>query len=166
MDASPKRLGPEKDCAGKGQNHINDSPVLSSERAPHKNSTCQTVINIWSWTPYGARHQDLLTVWPSVAMWFDFDLELTVKDKTQGIYFSHSRRPSESHLTLNGRNIPLVKSVKYLGVIFDKEVTWRLHIEMIEAKAFRTFIRIYFLFGSERLCTNIKLTLYKALIGV
>jgi hypothetical protein len=35
---------------------------------------------------------------------------------------------------------------------------------MIKAKAFRTFIRIYFLFRSERLRTNIKLTLYKALI--
>jgi DUF2075 family protein len=38
--------------------------------------------------------------------------------------------------------------VKYLGVIFDKKVTWRLHIEMIEAKAFRIFIRIYSLFKS------------------
>jgi hypothetical protein len=37
MVASPKVLGPEKDCAGKGQQHINDRPVLSSERAPHKN---------------------------------------------------------------------------------------------------------------------------------
>jgi hypothetical protein len=66
------------------------------------------------------------------------------EDKTQGIYFSRSRRPPDSHLTrtLNGRNIPFVNSVKYLGVIFDKKVTWRLHIEMIEAKAFRTFIRI------------------------
>jgi hypothetical protein len=35
---------------------------------------------------------------------------------------------------------------------------------MIEAKAFRTFIRVYFLFESERLSTNIKLTLHKALI--
>jgi hypothetical protein len=35
---------------------------------------------------------------------------------------------------------------------------------MIEAKAFRTFIRIYSLFKSERLSTNIKLTLHKALI--
>jgi hypothetical protein len=35
---------------------------------------------------------------------------------------------------------------------------------MIEAKAFRTFTRIYFLFKSERLTTNIKLTLHKALI--
>jgi hypothetical protein len=34
---------------------------------------------------------------------------------------------------------------------------------MIEAKAFRTFIRIYYLFGSERLSANVKLTLPKAL---
>jgi hypothetical protein len=35
---------------------------------------------------------------------------------------------------------------------------------MIKAKAFRTFIRIYSLFKSERLSANIKLTLHKALI--
>jgi hypothetical protein len=35
---------------------------------------------------------------------------------------------------------------------------------MIEAKAFRTFIRIYSLFKRERLNANIKLTLHKALI--
>jgi hypothetical protein len=35
---------------------------------------------------------------------------------------------------------------------------------MIEAKAFRTVIRIYSLFKSERLNTNIKVTLHKALI--
>jgi hypothetical protein len=35
---------------------------------------------------------------------------------------------------------------------------------MIEAKAFRTFIRIYFLFRSQRLSAKIKLTLHKALI--
>jgi hypothetical protein len=34
---------------------------------------------------------------------------------------------------------------------------------MIEAKAFRTFIRLYTLFKSERLSANIKLTLHKAL---
>jgi hypothetical protein len=55
------------------------------------------------------------------------------KDKAWGIYFSHSRRPPVSHLTLNERNIPFVNSAKYLGLIFDKKVTWRLHIEMIEA---------------------------------
>jgi hypothetical protein len=65
---------------------------------------------------------------------------------------------------LNGWNIPFVNSVKYLGVLFDKRMTWRLHIQMIEAKAFRTYIRINSLFRSERLNANIKLTLHKALI--
>jgi hypothetical protein len=84
------------------------------------------------------------------------------EDKTQAIYFSHRRRPPESHLTLSGRNILFVDSIKYLCVIFDRKITWRLHIEMIEAKAFRTFIIIYSLFKSERLRANIKLTLHKA----
>jgi hypothetical protein len=65
---------------------------------------------------------------------------------------------------LNGRNIPFVYHVKYLGVIFDKMTAWRLQIEMIEAKAFWTFIRIYSLFKSERLSVNITLTLHKAQI--
>jgi hypothetical protein len=37
-------------------------------------------------------------------------------------------------------------------------MTWRLHIQAIEAKAFRTFLRFYSLFKSERLSANIKLT--------
>jgi hypothetical protein len=86
------------------------------------------------------------------------------EDKTPGIYFCRSRRQPESHLTLNGRDIPFVNSAKYLDVIFDRRVTWKLHIEMIEAKAFRTFIRAYSLFKSERLSAKIKLTLHKALI--
>jgi hypothetical protein len=85
-------------------------------------------------------------------------------DKTRGIYFSRSRRPPESHLALNGRDIPFVNSAKYLNVIFNRKITWRLHIEMIEAKAFRTFIRTYSLYKSERLSANFKLTLHKAFL--
>jgi hypothetical protein len=84
--------------------------------------------------------------------------------KTQAFYFSHRLRPPEAYLTLNRRNIPFVNHVKYLGVLFDKRITWRLHIEMIEAKAFRTFIRICSPLISERLGAKIKLTLHKALI--
>jgi hypothetical protein len=62
----------------------------------------------------------------------EFALQIN-EDKTQGIYSSRSRRPPESHQTLSGRNIPFVDSVKYLGVISDKQVAFRLHIEMIEA---------------------------------
>jgi hypothetical protein len=61
---------------------------------------------------------------------------------------------------MNGRNIPFVNHVKYRGAIFDK----RLHVEMIEAMAFKTFIRIHSPFKRERLSANIKLTLHKALI--
>jgi hypothetical protein len=61
------------------------------------------------------------------------------------------------------RNITFVNHVKYLGVIFDRRITYRLHIEMIEAKAFRAYFRIYSLFKSERLSANNKLTLHKAL---
>jgi hypothetical protein len=86
------------------------------------------------------------------------------EDKTQAIYFSHQRRPPDSLLTLNGRNIPFVNSVKYLVVIFDKRIIWRLHIETFEAKAFRTFIKLYSLLKNERLSVNIKLALHKALI--
>jgi hypothetical protein len=87
------------------------------------------------------------------------------EDKTRGIYFSRSLRQPGSHLTLNGRNIPFLNSVKYLGVIFDKKITWRPHIEIIEAKAFRTYISVYSLFKSEPLSVNIKLTFHKALIS-
>jgi hypothetical protein len=84
------------------------------------------------------------------------------KNKTQAIYFSHRSRPSETHLILNGQTIPFMNHVKYLGMNFVKRITWKLHIEMTEAKAFRIFIRIYSLFKNERLRANIKLTLHKA----
>jgi hypothetical protein len=51
-----------------------------------------------------------------------------------------------------------------IGKTEDWRVKLRLHIEMIEANSFRTFIRMYSLFKSERLSANIKLTLHKALI--
>jgi hypothetical protein len=56
------------------------------------------------------------------------------EDKTKGIYFYYNRRPPEFYLTFNGINIPFVNSAKYLGVIFDKKVTWRFHIEIIDPR--------------------------------
>jgi hypothetical protein len=85
-------------------------------------------------------------------------------DKTQATYFSHRLRPPDAHLTLIGRNIYIVIYAKYFDVIFDKRITWKTHLEMIEVKVFTTFNRIHFLFKSESLSTNVKLTLHKALI--
>jgi hypothetical protein len=50
------------------------------------------------------------------------------EEKTQGINFFRIRRPPVSHLTMNGRKIPFVNSVKYLSVVFNKKVTWKFHV--------------------------------------
>jgi hypothetical protein len=67
-------------------------------------------------------------------------------------------------LQLNGRDIPFVNNVTYLGVTFDRRKSWRHHFERTVAKALRMSVRTYSLFKSEHLSRNIKLTLYKALI--
>jgi hypothetical protein len=89
---------------------------------------------------------------------------LEISEEAQAICFSYRRRPPDAHLSLSGRNILFVSDVRYLGAIFDKRITWRLLLEMIEAKAFRTFTRIHSLFKSKRLSTGVKLTFHKALI--
>jgi len=71
----------------------------------------------------------------------------------------------EIRLTLKGRDIPFVNRIKYFGVIFDRKITWRLYVKTITAKSVITFLRVYFTFKSERLSTNIKLTLRKAVIS-
>jgi hypothetical protein len=89
----------------------------------------------------------------------------TLKSMKTKLYFCHRFRPPEVHLTSKRWDIPFVNYVKHLSVIFDKKIAWRFHIEMIQPKAFRTFIRGSSLFKSERLNANIKLTLRKTLIS-
>jgi hypothetical protein len=84
--------------------------------------------------------------------------------KIQAIYFSKRRRISGDDLQLNGRNILFVNSVKYLGIIFDRRMTWRPHIEKIAAKALGRYRRTYSIFKSKHLNANIKLIMYRALI--
>jgi hypothetical protein len=67
-------------------------------------------------------------------------------------------------ILVDGRNILFVNGIKYPDVNFSKRITWRLHKEIIEAKAFRKLIKIYSLFKSERVSANIKVTFHKALI--
>jgi hypothetical protein len=64
------------------------------------------------------------------------------ENKTRVVCFSHRRRPPEA-----------------LWITFNIRVTRSFHIESSEAKAFRTFIRVYSLFRIKRLSPNIKLTL-------
>jgi hypothetical protein len=90
MVASTKGLGPQKDSAGKVQQNIQKTDTSSRQRGrPHKKQdrNCQTVINIWSCAPDGARHQDLLADWPSVAMWLWLWIEFTqsVREWVRGL---------------------------------------------------------------------------------
>jgi hypothetical protein len=61
-----KGFGPKKDCAGKSQHHIQKTDPSSRQRGRLKKQdrNCQTVINIWSWAPWGStpRLTDWLTV--------------------------------------------------------------------------------------------------------
>jgi hypothetical protein len=95
---------PESHPCGGGVNYLHRDPALKSEtvkyvhesqgtrtrenlcwRRPaayikdrrNQNRNSQTIINIWTLAPDGARHQDVLLDWPSIAMWLwiYFDLE-------------------------------------------------------------------------------------------
>jgi hypothetical protein len=46
------------------------------------------------------------------------------KEKTQVIYFSRRLRVPEDMLQLNGRDIPFVNNLTYLGVTFSRMMTW------------------------------------------
>jgi hypothetical protein len=100
---------------------------------------------------------------PLRSWWQRWNIKIN-EGKTQAIYFSRRRRMPRDCLQLNGRNIPYVNSVKYLGVIFDRRMTWRPHIEKTAAKVLWTYIRTYSIFKSKHLNANIKLIVYGALI--
>jgi hypothetical protein len=50
-------------------------PLVRESALEKQDLNCQRVINIWSWTPDGARHQHLLIDCPSVVMWLWIWLE-------------------------------------------------------------------------------------------
>jgi hypothetical protein len=64
------------------------------------------------------------------------------EDKSRAVYFSKRLKRVEAYLTLKGRAITFVNDVKYLGVTFDRIVTWSNHIDWIANKALRTFIQL------------------------
>ena len=55
-------------------------------------------------------------------------------DKTKAIIFSHKYKINPLPLSINGHPIEYVSQIKFLGVIFDKRMTWRPHIQHISDK--------------------------------
>jgi hypothetical protein len=101
-----------------------------------------TPVYICDRPPRGLCTQKASSGLSAIETWFELWNININEDKTQAFHLSNTLKPPEDYLTFNERNIPSVNHVKYLGVIFNNLITWRLHIEMIETKAFRTFIRV------------------------
>jgi hypothetical protein len=95
--------------------------------------------------------------------WID-DVSAGTLEKTQATYFSRKLRVPDDVLQLNWRDFPVVNNVAYLGVTFDRMMTWRHHIERIVANDLFTYIGTNFLYISGRVSTDMKLKIYKALI--
>ena len=55
--------------------------------------------------------------------------------KTKCVHFCRLRTPhNDPQLTIEGRNIEVVPQVRFLGVIFDKKLSWKPHIEDLAAR--------------------------------
>lgn len=87
----------------------------------------------------------------------------------KGVNSNHSKRINRQSkniaLRIQGQQIPLVNTMKYLGVIFSKNATHFRHVDHIHRKASQAFQIIRpILRKTECLSTNIKLLCYKQLI--
>jgi hypothetical protein len=69
----------------------------------------QRVMKIWPWAPDGARHQDLLIDWPSVAMWLQlrlrYRLDILSCVRVRGLEYLH-RSPASCRRRQKGNQVP------------------------------------------------------------
>lgn len=87
-------------------------------------------------------------------------------EKSKCLHFSRKRNtPEPPALTLNGAPLPYVPSYRFLGIILDKRLTWREHIEHLRERCFTRLNLLKVLsgtkWGADR-CTLLRV--YKAAI--
>jgi hypothetical protein len=82
------------------------------------------------------------------------------RENASGLFLEKTWVPDDV-VQLNGRDIPFVIKVTYLGVTFDRRMTWRHHMDRTVAKALRIYGRSYSVFQNGRLSKNIKLSFIK-----
>jgi hypothetical protein len=78
MVASPKGLGPEKDCAGKGQQHIQTTDPFSRQRGRPKSTNPQLSDNNTDLVVSPRRVLYSKTDWPADRRSYNFDFESEV----------------------------------------------------------------------------------------
>jgi ribonuclease HI len=86
--------------------------------------------------------------------------------KSIGVIFTNKRKYEVSKkLNINGRELKFEDKIKFLGIIFDKELTWRDHIEYIVSRCNKRLNLMRSLtgtqWGASKTCL---LTVYRALV--
>lgn len=56
------------------------------------------------------------------------------REKSIAVLFTHRTGNHDIQLKIDGENIKLEKSARFLGVIFDQRLTWKHHIDYVETK--------------------------------
>ena len=88
-------------------------------------------------------------------------------EKTVAIVFTRNRncRADDINLTIGGKIIKVEKTVRFLGVIFDRELTWAPHIKQIEERCNNRLNLMRVMTGTRWGASKmVLLIVYKALI--
>lgn len=57
-------------------------------------------------------------------------------DKTCAVLFSYTHSDISGMLKINGLSVPVSNQFKFLGVIFDRRLTWTPHVNYLKSKCF------------------------------
>jgi len=86
-------------------------------------------------------------------------------DKTIAIFFSKERHKSNFEIKIKDKQIELGDSAKFLGVYFDRKLTWKAHIDHIVTKTNKRLNLLRAVSGKQwGSSKKTLLTLYKAII--
>ena len=86
-------------------------------------------------------------------------------DKTVAVPFTFTYSTETVKLTVNGQVIKTVKSAKFLGMIFDRKLTWHDHIDYVVKKCKQRLNLMRAVSGKHwGASQSTQLTIYKALI--
>ena len=100
-----------------------------------------------------------------IQQWCDRNGFKISTDKTVAILFTKSTKEIDLNITLLNNKIKTVDSTKFLGVIFDKRLTWEKHIQYITSRAKKRLNLLKSLSGTKwGAATKALLTLYRSLI--
>ncbi|GFT93191.1 RNA-directed DNA polymerase from mobile element jockey [Trichonephila clavipes] len=119
-----------------------------------------------------SRHRNLNTLVENInehlahlEIWFSVWKIALNSSKTEAVFFSKRHLPPPPEITLQNQRIPWSQHTKYLGVIIDKNLTFRQHITYIRDKFKDTTRKLYSLIcRKSKLSRHNKLLIYTLIL--